>query len=50
MENTGTGKAGYPTYFLTKHNLTINDMDLVADEFNDFFVNVGSNLANEDWY
>ena len=31
------GKTGYQKHFLTKTNNTIDDMNLVANEFNEFF-------------
>ena len=42
----GSGKVGYPTYFQT-NSKTFNDMSLVADEFNKFFVGVGPDLAKK---
>ncbi len=36
----------YPEYFIDKDNVTYNKND-VADNFNKFFVNVGSNLAEK---
>lgn len=45
MIKNGTGKEGQASYFLTKNNTTINEMDLVAVEWNNVFVNVGPSLV-----
>ena len=42
----GTGKDGYPNYFKNKNKIMENPKE-IANEFNNFFVNVGPNLANE---
>ena len=41
----GTANNKYPDYFID-NNKTINDMNNVVNEFNDFFVNVGPRLAD----
>jgi hypothetical protein len=42
----GTGKKDYPMYF-TKENIIMDKSKEIANEFNNFFVKVGSNLATE---
>ncbi len=39
--------AGYPNYFIKEDNTTIYKAKEIANEFNNFFVNVGPSLANE---
>ena len=36
-----------PKAIKTKNNVTINDVDLIIDEYIDFFVNVCKNLAEK---
>lgn len=43
----GTGKADKPNYFVKDNNTIINKTKEIANEFNNYFVNVGYNLANE---
>ena len=40
-------KSFLPRSFLNDHNIEINDPNLIANNFNDFFVNVGPKLAKE---
>ncbi len=40
-----TGKIDYPNYFVNDDKLSINKMNDIVNEFNEYFVNIGSNLA-----
>ncbi len=40
-----TGKVDYPNYFVNDDKLSINKMNDIVNEFNEYFVNIGSNLA-----
>ena len=43
----GGARVEMPNYFVKDNNMTVNKTIDIANEFNDFFVNVGNNLANE---
>ncbi len=40
-----TGKIDYPNYFVNDDKLSINKINDIVNEFNEYFVNIGSNLA-----
>ncbi len=40
-----TGKIDYPNYLVNDDKLSINKMNDIVNEFNEYFVNIGSNLA-----
>ena len=35
------GRTGCPTHCMTENSIIIRDKELIANEFNDYFVNVG---------
>ena len=41
------GRTGSPTHFMTENSIIIRDKQQIANEFNDYFVNVGPSLAGE---
>lgn len=43
----GTGKLGYPNYFIKNYQSILTTSKETANEFNDYFVNVGFNLAKD---
>lgn len=43
----GVKKSDFPNYFTTNENVDISTPKEIVNEFNDYFINVGSNLANE---
>ena len=43
----GLKKSEYPDHFNTENKPNISTLQEIVNEFNDYFINVGSNLANE---
>ena len=42
-----SGKKDFPTYFEKNDNSIIQNIEEIVNEFNEYFVNVGPNLAKE---